>query len=94
MTNDNEIFDTTVEIASTSITIKHLLGDLDIDEEEEMPVPLAKVSSKVLTHMLRWMEHHQNDPEPVEGETKAEKRTDDIPEWDREFLKLDQGIFN
>ena len=32
----------------------------------------------------------QDDPPPDDGEDK-EKRTDDIPAWDQEFLKVDQG---
>uniref|UniRef100_G1Q7J8 SKP1 component dimerisation domain-containing protein n=1 Tax=Myotis lucifugus TaxID=59463 RepID=G1Q7J8_MYOLU len=31
------------------------------------------------------------DPPPTEDDENKEKRTDDIPVWDQEFLKVDQG---
>ena len=35
--------------------------------------------------------HYKHDPPPPEEEENKEKRTDDIPVCDQEFLKVDQG---
>lgn len=49
--------------------------------------PAVFVSRKV----IQWCTHHKDDPPPPEDDENKEKRTDDIPVWDQEFLKVDQG---
>ncbi len=41
--------------------------------------------------MIQWCQYHKDDPPPPEDSDNKEKRTDDIPSWDVEFLKVDQG---
>lgn len=41
--------------------------------------------------MIQWCQYHKDDPIPPEDNDNKEKRTDDIPSWDVEFLKVDQG---
>lgn len=41
--------------------------------------------------MIQWCTYHKDDPPPPEDDDNREKRTDDIPSWDIEFLKVDQG---
>lgn len=41
--------------------------------------------------VIQWCTHHKDDPPPPEDDENKEKRTDDIPVWDQEFLKVDQG---
>ena len=41
--------------------------------------------------VLEWLKHHKDDPPLPEDDENREKRTDDIPPWDQEFLKVDQG---
>lgn len=48
------------------------------------------VSTRVLK-VIQWCTHHKDDPPPPEDDENKEKRTDDIPVWDQEFLKVDQG---
>lgn len=43
------------------------------------------------TQVIQWCTHHKDDPPPPEDDENKEKRTDDIPVWDQEFLKVDQG---
>lgn len=88
---DNQVFETTTQIANVSLTLRNLMIDCDLDADEEMPIPLHVVNSTVLVHILRWMEHHQNDPELVEDDKNASKRTDDIEQWDRDFLNVEQS---
>lgn len=44
-----------------------------------------------MTKVIQWCTHHKDDPPPPEDDENKEKRTDDIPVWDQEFLKVDQG---
>ena len=44
-----------------------------------------------LFQVLEWLKHHKDDPPLPEDDENREKRTDDIPPWDQEFLKVDQG---
>ena len=41
--------------------------------------------------MIQWCTYHKDDAPPPEDDDNREKRTDDIPSWDIEFLKVDQG---
>ena len=41
--------------------------------------------------VIQWCTQHKDDPPPPEDDENKEKRTDDIPVWDQEFLKVDQG---
>nr|1LDK_D Chain D, CYCLIN A/CDK2-ASSOCIATED PROTEIN P19 [Homo sapiens] len=84
--SDGEIFEVDVEIAKQSVTIKTMLEDLGMD-----PVPLPNVNAAILKKVIQWCTHHKDDPPPPEDDENKEKRTDDIPVWDQEFLKVDQG---
>nr|3L2O_A Chain A, S-phase kinase-associated protein 1 [Homo sapiens]5VZT_A Chain A, S-phase kinase-associated protein 1 [Homo sapiens]5VZT_C Chain C, S-phase kinase-associated protein 1 [Homo sapiens]5VZU_A Chain A, S-phase kinase-associated protein 1 [Homo sapiens]5VZU_C Chain C, S-phase kinase-associated protein 1 [Homo sapiens] len=76
--SDGEIFEVDVEIAKQSVTIKTMLEDLGMD-----PVPLPNVNAAILKKVIQWCTHHKDDP--------GGSGTDDIPVWDQEFLKVDQG---
>lgn len=41
--------------------------------------------------VIQWATYHKDDPPPLEEDETKEKRTDDIPSWDADFLKVDQG---
>uniref|UniRef100_G1PZR7 S-phase kinase-associated protein 1 n=1 Tax=Myotis lucifugus TaxID=59463 RepID=G1PZR7_MYOLU len=91
--SDGEIFEVDVETAKQSVTIRTMLEDLGLDDEgDDDPVPLPNVDAAILQKLLQWCTHHRDDPPPppLDDENK-ENRTDDIPAWDREFLKVDQG---
>lgn len=91
--SDGEIFETDVQIAKCSGTIKTMLEDCGMDEEEEAVVPLPNVNSAILARVLRWANYHKDDPLPSEDDENKEKRTDDISSWDADFLKVDQGMY-
>lgn len=52
---------------------------------------LVKVVCVFSPQVIQWCTHHKDDPPPPEDDENKEKRTDDIPVWDQEFLKVDQG---
>ena len=88
--SDGEIFEVDVEIAKVSVTIKTMLEDLGIHDEEEV-VPLPKVDSSILKKIIQWATHHRDDHSSPDADEHTEKQTDDISSWDADFLKVDQG---
>lgn len=50
--SDGEVFDIDVEIAKCSVTIKTMLEDLGMDEDEEEVVPLPNVNSAILKKVI------------------------------------------
>ncbi|KAH8273063.1 hypothetical protein KR018_008330, partial [Drosophila ironensis] len=89
--SDEEIFDTDIQIAKCSGTIKTMLEDCGMEEDENAIVPLPNVNSTILRKVLIWAHYHKDDPQPTEDDESKEKRTDDIISWDADFLKVDQG---
>lgn len=92
--SDNRSFPVEVEIAKMSTTIKTMLEDLGVNSEEgkEEKIPLPNVRGEILKLVIQWAEQHQNDPPAPEDEDTRERRTDDISQWDQDFLKVEQAI--
>lgn len=88
--SDGEIFTVDLEVAKLSVTIKTMIEDLGYEDDEE-EVPVSNVNSAILRKVLEWAEHHKDDPPIPDDNENVEKRTDDIPSWDVDFLKVDQG---
>lgn len=89
--SDGEIFEVDVEIAKASVTIKTMLEDLGMDEEDDEVVPLPNVNGTILKKVIAWATYHKDDPPPADEDDGKDKRTDDISSWDADFLKVDQG---
>merc|ERR1712071_697337 len=89
--SDGETFDIDVEIAKCSVTIKTMLEDLGMDEDDDEVVPLPNVNSAILRKVILWATYHKDDPPPPEDDDNKEKRTGDISSWDADFPKVDQG---
>merc|ERR1712198_780997 len=77
-------------VAKQSVTIKTMLEDLGMDDDDEEVVPLPNVNAAILKKVITWATYHKDDP-PLPDEKNKEKRTDDISSWDADFLKVDQG---
>ncbi|VEL23905.1 unnamed protein product [Protopolystoma xenopodis] len=90
--SDGEIFEVDIAVARQSLTIKTMLDELGIEEDnEEEPVPLSNVNAAILRKVIQWCTYHKDDPPAQEDDENKERRTDDIPSWDQEFLRVDQG---
>lgn len=83
--SDGIIFETSLEVAKCSDTIKTMLEDLGINENVNEVVPLPKVTSKTLIKILEWADHHKDDTEII-----ITKNIDELSLWDLDFLKVDQ----
>ena len=57
--SDGEVFPVDVEIAKQSVTIKTMLEDLGLEEDEEDNVPLPNVNSAILRKVITWATHHK-----------------------------------
>jgi len=89
--SDGEVFPVDIKVAQCSITIKQMLEDLGVEENDEEVVPLPNVTAAILKKVVTWATHHQDDPVPTDDDDNKDKRTDDISSWDADFLKVDQG---
>ena len=78
-------FNVDVDIAKQSVTIKTMLDNLGQDDE----VIRLQVNDVILKKVIQWCTQHKDDPTPPYDD--EDKRTDDIPMWDQEFLKIDQA---
>ncbi|XP_055627419.1 S-phase kinase-associated protein 1-like [Toxorhynchites rutilus septentrionalis] len=87
--SDGVIFETDVQAAKCSVTIKTMLEEFGLGESDE-PIPLPNLSSGVLQKVLQWAEHHKNDPPLVERRRIIVPIIDEIDPWDAEFFNVDQ----
>lgn len=52
-----------------------------------------KVNKATLEKVVAWCEQHKNDPEEAtEDDPSIRKRTNDISEWDRCFMDVEQSV--
>jgi len=98
--SDDHEFEVDFELIKKSVTLKNMLED--IGEGEDMPIPLPNITANILEKVIEYLEHHKNDPSPNDDdenkeekeekeEKKDDKRTDNIDEWDTNFMKVDQA---
>ena len=59
---DGDTFEVDVEIAKQSVTIKNMLEDLGMDEDDEEVVPLPNVNTAILKKVIQWCTYHKDDP--------------------------------
>ncbi|KAL5970924.1 S-phase kinase-associated protein 1 [Taenia solium] len=91
VTADNVVFDVDLEIARQSVMISDILDDVGPEAaEDDEPIPLRHVNADILKKVLQWCTHHKDDDTQQDQDEDSELRTDDIPDWDREFLQVDQ----
>lgn len=92
--SDEKIFDVDVEIAKRCETIKNMLDDLGVedgDEQDSIPVRLSEVNALTLRKVLEWAEHHKDDALEAD-DNKNEKKSNDISQWDADFLAVENSI--
>lgn len=89
--SEGEIFETDVQAAKCSMTLRTMLEDCCLDEDDNTVVSLSNVSSNTLRYVLFWAEHHKNDDPLADDGEMAEQGA--ISPWDKEFIsKVDQPM--
>jgi len=92
--NDGEIFNIDQGVVEQSSTIKTLSDLMDVGD---VPIPLPNVKASILGPIVEFCNHHKSDPkpEPIDDDDDDDpnkdiyepKRSDDISEWDQNFIK-------
>ena len=73
VSSDGKTFQLDKEIARKSITIKTMMEDLGLDEEDEGGmVPLQNINADILKKVIHWATHHKDDPTPVPVEAEED----------------------
>jgi S-phase kinase-associated protein 1 len=90
-TNDGKVFRMLESDVIKAETIRRMCQDIPASAEGDEEIPLHNINSTIFSKVLEWLKHHKDDPPLPEDDENKEKRTDDIPPWDQEFLKVDQG---
>lgn len=90
--SEGEIITVDTEVMRKSCLIDNMLRDLEENGYDGDPIPLDNVNGTILNKVIEWCRHHK-DTQPLDDglEDGNEKRSDDIPQWDSEFLRVDQG---
>jgi len=89
--SDGEVFPVDYDVAKVSMTLKTMVENLGLEEDDEEIVPLPNINSEILKKVIEWATYHKDDPPLPEDYETLEKRTDDICAWDAEFLTLEQS---
>lgn len=97
LSGDHWFLEVDMKAAKMSKTIKIMLEDLDINNDNEV-IPLFSIDGHILMKVVEWMEHHKDDPPkvnspPVEIDIYAEPRTDGLSEWDLNFVNVNHLTF-
>eukprot|EP01088_Endostelium_zonatum_P001203 TRINITY_DN114_c0_g1_i1.p1 TRINITY_DN114_c0_g1~~TRINITY_DN114_c0_g1_i1.p1 ORF type:complete len:183 (+),score=54.30 TRINITY_DN114_c0_g1_i1:32-550(+) len=90
--SDGQIFEVPKRIAEMSITVKHMMDDIDTSSEE-VPIPVPNVNGKILEKVIEYCKYHDENPDPPEEKKDERIRTaeeKDFLPWDKEYLKIDK----
>lgn len=77
------------EVACRSLLIKSMLENIDDDRDE--PITLPKVTGFILEKVIEYATEHKDDPPYKQENDYNPKNCDNISEWDRQFMDVDQG---
>jgi S-phase kinase-associated protein 1 len=88
-TEYGQVFQVPREVAMMSVTIANMLADVEDDDSTD-PIMLPNLTGPIMAKVVEWAKHHHDHPDL---ETKPSKNPieDPIPEWDQEFLKVEQS---
>lgn len=92
--SNGEEFDVDLEVAMLSQTIKNMEEQFGVQngEDSDEAIPLQNITSSTLKKVIDWCTYHKDDAIFFEDDDDhRDKRTDDIPEWDKNFLQVDKA---
>lgn len=87
--SDQKLFTVDLAVAEQSVTIRNMIQDL---ADSDGAIPLPNVDSVTLERVIEYCAYHKDHPVAPASENKeAERRSDDIAPWDKQFIdKLPQ----
>ncbi|XP_047088363.1 SKP1-like protein 1 isoform X2 [Lolium rigidum] len=86
--NDGEEFEVEEAVAMGSQTIRHMIEDDCADNG----IPLPNVNSKILSKVIEYCKKHvQLAAKPVADGASALSSTEDIKNWEAEFVNVDKA---
>eukprot|EP01097_Dermamoeba_algensis_P000931 TRINITY_DN1344_c0_g1_i1.p1 TRINITY_DN1344_c0_g1~~TRINITY_DN1344_c0_g1_i1.p1 ORF type:complete len:220 (+),score=63.41 TRINITY_DN1344_c0_g1_i1:100-759(+) len=98
--SDDKTFEVKRIIAEMSKTIEDMLNDIPLEEVQANFIPIPNVTGAILEKVLEYCKYHHENPTkpdmpplppiPTFEEKREEKRTDDICQWDMDFLSVPQ----
>jgi len=87
LSSDGKEFKTDRKVVEMFKVVKDMLETLTGDDPNT-PIPANNVRGVILEKIIEWAEHHKDDPDTSDEEEQyKDRRTDDIPKWDQEFLE-------
>ena len=57
--NDGVEFEVDIKVAECSKTLKTMLDDLGVEENEDVNIPLPNVNGETLAKVIEWCNHHK-----------------------------------
>lgn len=97
VSSDDQVFELPRETAVMSVTLKHMLEDVD---DSDIPIPVMGVTADILKKIIDYCNYHLENPDPIivddsKKKKKDEKKEDDIIPWDKEFCNVEKPmLFN
>jgi len=95
VTNDDKEFVVESKVANSFRVIHDMLetlragddGDEAAIKDADVPVKLNNVRGEIMKELIAWVDHHKDDPDTSDEEEQyRDRRTDDIPQWDKDFV--------
>jgi len=94
LSQDQQKITVDINVIKQSKIIWQMLQDIGDTSESEEELPIPNVSHAILKKIIDWCEKHKDDSpsaEEEEADRADTKKTQEVPKWDAEFLKVDQG---
>lgn len=92
VTSDNREFEVDQKVANSFKVIHDMLETLRSGEDGDIkdadtPIKITNVRGDIMKELIAWVDHHKDDPETSDEEEQyRDRRTDDIPQWDKDFV--------
>ncbi|KAI1726237.1 skp1 family, tetramerization domain-containing protein [Ditylenchus destructor] len=96
MSKDGQTFEVDRDVIRQSTTLNNMFNELGMDgfndDDVNDPIPLSSINGEMLKKIVDWCIYHKDDP-PWTEEREYEMRSKPVPQWDAQFIKLEQNAF-
>merc|ERR1712179_421176 len=82
-----------IQVEKKIAVMSELIKTMAEGDKEEKEIPLPNVKGAVLKHVVKYMQHHHNNPpKEIEKPLKSAKMSDVVSQWDADFVEVDQDL--